>query len=139
MTTRRRFIEIVPLAGFTLLAACSDKTTAPAAVPNTPAPSSTPTPAPSAAPVAEAPVAPQGAANTTPVDPAEPSAMALGYVIDASKTDSAKYKTYAAGQLCSNCALFSGKAGDANGPCTLFAGRPVSAKGWCSGYVRKAA
>ena len=65
--------------------------------------------------------------------------MALGYVSDATKADSAKFKTYAAGQACSNCALFGGKAGDASGPCPLFAGRAVNAKGWCSGYAKKAA
>ena len=139
MTTRRRFIEIVPLAGLTLLAACSDKP-APPAIPSpapSPAPSPTPSPppAPSAAPVAQAPAA----AATTPVDPAEPAAMALGYVIDATKVDGAKFKTYSAGQLCSNCALFGAKAGEAAGPCPLFGGRPVAAKGWCSGYIKKAA
>ena len=87
------------------------------------------------APVAQAPAA----AATTPVDPAEPAAMALGYVIDATKVDGAKFKTYSAGQLCSNCALFGAKAGEAAGPCPLFGGRPVAAKGWCSGYIKKAA
>jgi len=136
MTTRRRFIEIVPLAGFGLLAACSDKAPPPAAAPTAPAPAPPPVAdAPAATPAAPA----AAAANTTPVDPAEPAAMALGYVVDATKADTAKFKTYAAGQLCSNCALFGGKAGDASGPCPLFAGRAVSAKGWCSGYVKKAA
>jgi hypothetical protein len=63
--------------------------------------------------------------------------MALGYVADASKADTAKFKTYAAGQACGNCALFGGKAGDAAGPCPLFAGKQVSAKGWCSAYAKK--
>ncbi len=137
MTTRRRFIEIVPLAGLTLLAACSDKP-APPAIPspaNSPAPA--PAPAPAAAPVAKAPAA--AAAATTAVDPAEPAAMALGYVIDATKVDGAKFKTYSAGQLCSNCALYGAKAGEAAGPCPLFGGRLVAAKGWCSGYIKKAA
>ena len=138
MTTRRRFIEIVPLAGVALLAACSDKAPPPAATP--PATSPAPAPAPTAAPAAEAPAAPPAAAaNASPVDPTEPTAVALGYVTDASKADSAKFKTYAAGQACSNCALFGGKAGDASGSCPLFAGRAVAAKGWCSGYAKKAA
>ena len=131
MTTRRLFIEIVPLAGLTLLAACSDKA---------PPPAATPAPSPSPAPAAEAPAAPAAAAaNTTPVDPAEPAAQALGYVSDATKADSARFKTYTAGQNCSNCALFGGKAGDASGPCPLFGGRTVSANGWCSGHVKKSA
>ena len=146
MTTRRRFVEIVPLAGVALLAACSDKAPPPAPAPvAAPAPTSTSTPAaaaapaPAPAPAAEAPAAAPVAANTTPVNPAEPSAMALGYVSDAAKADSAKFKTYTAGQSCSNCALFGGKAGDASGPCPLSAGRAVNAKGWCSGHAKRAA
>ena len=130
MTTRRRFIEIVPLAGVALLAACSDKAATPAA-----APAAAPLPSPAPAPAAP----PPAAANTAPVDPAEPAAVALGYVTDATKTDSAKYKTYSAGQVCSNCVLFAGKAGDASGPCSVFGGRPVSAAGWCNAYAKKAA
>ena len=130
MTTRRRFIEIVPLAGVALLAACSDKAAEPAA-----APAAAPFPSPAPAPAA----APPAAANTAPVDPAEPAAVALGYVTDATKTNSAKYKTYSAGQVCSNCVLYAGKAGDASGPCSVFGGRPVSAAGWCNAYAKKAA
>ena len=136
MTTRRRFIEIIPLAGVGLLAACSDKAPPAASPPATaPAPApvaQAPTPAPSPAPAA-------AATNAAPVDPTEPTAVALGYVSDATKADSAKFKTYTAGQACSNCALFGGKAGDASGPCPLFAGRAVNAKGWCSGHAKKAA
>ena len=132
MTTRRRFIEIVPLAGVALLAACSDKAATPAAAPTAaPLPSPAPVPAPAAPPPA--------AANTATMDPAEPAAVALGYVTDATKTDSAKYKTYSVGQACSNCVLFAGKAGDASGPCSVFGGRPVSAAGRCSAYAKKAA
>jgi hypothetical protein len=58
-------------------------------------------------------------------------------VADATKTDKVKYKTYAAGQLCSNCALYQGKPADAAGGCPLFAGKQVAAKGWCSAYAKK--
>ena len=136
MTTRRRFIEIIPLAGVGLLSACSDKAPPAASPPATaPAPApvaQAPTPAPSPAPAA-------AATNAAPVDPTEPTAVALGYVSDATQADGTKFKTYTAGRSCSNCALFGGKAGDASGPCPLFAGRAVSAKGWCSGYAKKAA
>ena len=131
MNTRRRFIQIVPLAGVALLAACSDKTASPTAPPAATAP-------PPAAPVAQAPAVPAVGASTTPVDVSEPTAKALGYVTDATKVDGAKFKTYAAGQLCANCALFGAKAGDTSGPCSLFGGRPVAAAGWCSGYIKKA-
>jgi hypothetical protein len=73
------------------------------------------------------------------VDPQEPQAKALGYVKDGEKIDKAKApKQYQPGQLCSNCALYQGKAGAAEGPCPLFGGRAVAAKGWCTAYAKKA-
>ena len=56
---------------------------------------------------------------------------------DAAKADKAKYKQYAAGQLCSNCALYKGKATDAAGGCGIFPGKQVAGKGWCSAYAKK--
>jgi hypothetical protein len=72
------------------------------------------------------------------LDPKDPQAAALGYVPDATKADKAKFPKYAAGQLCGNCQLYLGKAGDATGPCALFGAKSVAAKGWCSAYVKKA-
>ena len=72
------------------------------------------------------------------VDPKEPQAAALGYVIDATKADKAKYPKYAAGQDCANCQLYQGKAGDPKGGCQLFPGKDVAAKGWCSAWIKKA-
>lgn len=68
----------------------------------------------------------------------DPQAQALGYKADATKVDKAKQPKYAAGQQCSNCAVYQGKASDAAGPCPLFAGKQVTAKGWCSAYAKKA-
>ena len=68
----------------------------------------------------------------------DPQATALGYKSEASKVDKAKYAKYAAGQECSNCALYQGKPGSAAGGCPLFAGKQVSSKGWCSAYAKKA-
>lgn len=65
-------------------------------------------------------------------------ASALGYKADGTKADKAKYPKYAAGQNCSSCALFQGKATDAAGACPLFAGKQVAAKGWCSAWAKKA-
>jgi hypothetical protein len=103
MTSRRTFIQILPLAGVLALGA-------------------------NAALAADAPK----------VDPKDPQAAALGYVVDAGKADKAKYPKYAAGQACAGCQLYQGKATDAGGPCALFAGKQVAAKGWCSAYVKKA-
>ncbi len=71
------------------------------------------------------------------VDEKDPTAVALGYVADATKANKAKYPTYAAGQTCGNCQLYQGKAGAPSGPCPLYAGKDVAAKGWCSAYAKK--
>ena len=102
MTSRRQFIQIVPVTGLALMAG--------------------------RAALAAAPM----------VDEKDPQAAALGYVSDATKADKPKFKTYAAGQACSSCQLFQGKAGDAAGMCPLYAGKQVSSKGWCSAYAKKA-
>ena len=71
------------------------------------------------------------------LDEKDPQAVALGYVADATKTDTKKFPKYAAGQVCTNCALFQGKAADASGGCPLFAGKQVAGKGWCSAWAKK--
>ena len=68
------------------------------------------------------------------VSETDPQAAALKYKKDASKATERKD----ANATCSNCALFSGKAGAATGPCTLFSGKQVAAKGWCSAWAKKA-
>jgi len=100
MTSRRTFIQIIPVAAGALLASRG--------------------------------------AFAVEVDPKEAQAAALGYIVDATKADKAKFPKYAAGQECASCQLYQGKAGDAAGLCPLFAGKTVAAKGWCSAYVKKA-
>lgn len=65
---------------------------------------------------------------------ADPKARAVAYVEDASKVDTTRFPSYAAGQTCANCSLFQGKATDAYGGCTLFGDKQVAARGWCSSY-----
>jgi hypothetical protein len=78
-------------------------------------------------------------AQATPlVDEKNAQAMALGYAADSAKVDGKKYPKHAATQLCANCTLYTGKAGEASGPCGIFPGKQVTAKGWCSAYVKKA-
>ena len=133
MTTRRRFIMMVPLTGAVLAAACSEKAPPPEVAPA----------APPAAPPAAAPAPMPAAAPTTPVgtgpmlDEADPTAVALGYVADASRADKAKYPSFVEGSNCANCALYQGASGSEAGPCPLFAGKQVAAKGWCASYVKK--
>jgi len=71
------------------------------------------------------------------VDEKDAQAAALGYVHDASKADKAKFKNYAAGQTCGNCALYQAKGGDAWGGCPLFQGKQVAVAGWCSAWAKK--
>jgi hypothetical protein len=80
----------------------------------------------------------EAAAQAPVLDEKDPQATALGYVSDASRANKAKYASYAAGQMCSGCQLYQGKAGDAMGPCPIFANKQVAAKGWCSAFVKKA-
>lgn len=72
------------------------------------------------------------------LDAKDPQAVALGYSADATKTDTKKFPKYAAGQNCTTCALYQGKATDAAAGCPLFAGKQVAGKGWCSAWVKKA-
>jgi len=68
-----------------------------------------------------------------PLSESDPTATALGYVEDASKTDNAKYK---AGDDCANCQFYTGGA-TGRGPCQLFPGKSVNAKGWCVSHAPK--
>jgi hypothetical protein len=68
----------------------------------------------------------------------DPTAMALGYVEDAAKTDKAKYPKYAAGQHCANCSLYQGAATAPMAPCAIFGGKQVAGPGWCSAWSKKA-
>ncbi len=77
-------------------------------------------------------------ASAPMVAESDANAASLGYKAAASKVDTTKFPKYAAGQKCSNCALFQGKASDAAGGCPLFAGKQVAGPGWCSAYAKKA-
>ncbi len=72
------------------------------------------------------------------VDPKDAQASALGYAADTTKVDKAKYPKHAADQKCSNCQLYTGKAGEKSGPCGIFPGKAVATDAWCSAWVKKA-
>jgi hypothetical protein len=69
----------------------------------------------------------------------DPQPAALGYKAVAAKADKVKYPKYADGQQCSNCQLYQGKPGDAQGACPLYAGKQVLPGAWCSAYAKKPA
>jgi High potential iron-sulfur protein len=64
------------------------------------------------------------------LEESDPAATALHYVEDASRASDAQ-----SGTNCSNCSLYSGTNGAAQGPCTLFPGKQVKAAGWCSAWT----
>jgi anaerobic selenocysteine-containing dehydrogenase len=78
-----------------------------------------------------------GARAQAMVDEKDAQAAALGYVANATKTDAKKYPKYAAGQNCTNCALYQGKSADKAGGCPLFPGKQVLGAGWCSAWAKK--
>ena len=138
VSTRRRFIEIVPFAGLALVAACSPKVEPPVAVLPTPAAPEPVQPSPVVPSPAPAEPMPATSANMPMVDEKDPQAVALNYVDDVARANTSKVANHVAGSQCSNCALYAGKAGDTAGMCPLFAGKHVAAKGWCSSWVKKA-
>jgi len=72
------------------------------------------------------------------VDPNEPQAKALGYILDASKVDAKANPNFKPGQHCANCLQApTAKPGMTEVPCNIFAGRPVAAKGWCKVWVKR--
>lgn len=73
------------------------------------------------------------AADLPPVTEADPTAKALGYVEDASKSTNPKRKP---GDACSNCQFYTGGA-TGRGACQLFPGKSVAAKGWCVSHTPK--
>lgn len=120
---RRRFLKLVgrgvvmmPLMG---LAACSGG--------NDKAPAD-------GAPKADASPKPSGMPR---LSEDEPQAKAMAYVHDASSLSTETQPRYKAGQDCSNCALFQGKADAEWGGCSIFAGKAVAAAGWCTVYAPK--
>jgi hypothetical protein len=78
-----------------------------------------------------------GAAGLPPVDPADPTAKALGYVSDGTKVDASANPTYKPTQKCANCAQYQGKASDATAACNIFVGHSVPAAGWCKVWAQK--
>ena len=77
------------------------------------------------------------AAALPALDPNDPTAKALGFVVDAGKVDAAANATFKPTQKCSNCAQFQGKPGEASAACNIFPGKSVPAKGWCKVWAQK--
>jgi High potential iron-sulfur protein len=81
----------------------------------------------------------EAAAALPVLDPNEPTAKALGYVVDATKVDARANATYKPGQSCGNCVQFQGKAADKTAACPIYPGKQVQASGWCKVWAQKPA
>ena len=80
-------------------------------------------------PIATIPLRIALAADLPLVTSDDPTAKALKYVSDVSKSGDAK-----PGTKCANCTFYQGAAGSAQGGCPLFPGKAVKATGWCSSW-----
>jgi len=67
---------------------------------------------------------------------ADPMAKALGFSLDTSKVDQAKYAKHTKEQSCASCLHFT-KPGADSAKCDLF-NKMVPKGGWCSGYSKRA-
>jgi len=126
---RRRFLKIVgsgallaPIVGLGACSAGEDKATD-AATPKT-----------GLDPAAKAPAKSSGMPQLSEDDA---QAKSLAYVHDVSSIDTASQSRFKAGQDCSNCALYQGKASDEWAGCSIFAGKAVKGTGWCTVYAPK--
>jgi hypothetical protein len=63
-------------------------------------------------------------------------AQAMVAETDPQAVNKAKFPKYAAGQVCSNCALYQGSG--PTGGCSLFGAKKVAGAGWCSAWAKKA-
>jgi hypothetical protein len=77
------------------------------------------------------------AAEAPHLDEKDPLAVAMAYVHDAKKVDTAKNPQFKPGSHCANCLQLTGKEGDEWRPCNIFAGKTVHANGWCKVWVLK--
>jgi len=72
------------------------------------------------------------------LDPNDPTAVALVYVVDPATLDKSNPAAarYEVGQTCANCIQIQSDAGDYR-PCAIFPGKVVAAAGWCSVWAAK--
>lgn len=84
------------------------------------------------APAADAPVSPD------PVKETDPYPKSMGFRLNTANVDKAKFPRHEASQKCSECQLYSGKAGEPLGPCSFFK-RMVNPEGWCRNFKPKKA
>lgn len=81
------------------------------------------------------------AAELPKLEESDPTAMALGYVTDANKADTAKFPKRASEegktQFCHNCLQYTPTDEQGWGTCAIFPGKLVAEGGWCNVWVAK--
>jgi High potential iron-sulfur protein len=81
---------------------------------------------------------PSQTASDVPVKETDAYPKSMGFRLNTSNVDKVKFPRHEVAQKCSECQLFSGKAGDATGTCSFFK-RPVPIDGWCRNFKPKKA
>ena len=76
--------------------------------------------------------------SDVPVKETDPYPKSMGYRLETANVDKVKFPRHEVSQKCSECQLWSGKAGDSVGTCSFFK-RPVPSGGWCRNFKPKKA
>ncbi len=83
-------------------------------------------------------IASTATAQETALSESDPTALALGYVEDATSVDTAKWPKRASldgdAQFCNNCSLYR-PIDDVWGGCSIFPGKKVKGAGWCNAWI----
>jgi hypothetical protein len=77
------------------------------------------------------------AAGLPLLDPTDPVAQSLGFVLDASKVAANANPTFTPGQHCGVCMQFQGKPSDASAACGIYEGHSVPSGGWCRAFAQR--
>jgi hypothetical protein len=83
-------------------------------------------------------IARSATADMPALSESDATAVALGYVEDASAVDTAKWSKKAGPdgdkQMCSTCSLYQAQD-DVWGGCSIFPGKKVKGAGWCNAWI----
>jgi hypothetical protein len=82
-------------------------------------------------------VADARAASLPLLDPTDPVAQSLGFVLDASKVETSADPTFKPGQHCGVCMQYQGKSSDAAAGCGIYADHSVPSRGWCRAFAQR--
>jgi hypothetical protein len=73
---------------------------------------------------------------TEAVKETDPYPKSMGFKLKTENVDQAKFPRHEVSQKCSECQLYSGKAGEELGPCSFFK-RLVPPTGWCRNFKQR--